>query len=384
MPGLAFRSAVAAIVLAAGRSSRMGEFKPLLPFGEETVIGWVVANLRGAGVARIHVVTGFKAEALAPELCRLGVTIAHNADFEGGVMSSVQTGVAGLPAETEAFLLMPVDMPLVRASTIARLLDAASANDAAILYPTFRGERGHPPLIRRALFAEVLAWSGDGGLLALLQRREREALNVPVFDWGCLTDMDRPEDFRRLASALARRRFPDPAECEAMLEAAATPEPVRRHSRVVAALAAEIARRLRLAGEPVDPDRARAAAWLHDIAKGLPHHAEAGATMIAAFGFPELAEAVARHTDLGAGATRLDETAVVYLADKLVRGETRVSLEDRFVPALVRYADDLAAFAAANRRYLGAKAVQEAIEARIGRLDTPRERPRETLIGTPR
>ncbi|MGO9420053.1 nucleotidyltransferase family protein, partial [Roseiarcus sp.] len=111
MPGLAFRSAVAAIVLAAGRSSRMGEFKPLLPFGEETVIGWVVANLRGAGVARIHVVTGFKAEALAPELCRLGVTIAHNADFEGGVMSSVQTGVAGLPAEMEAFLLMPVDMP---------------------------------------------------------------------------------------------------------------------------------------------------------------------------------------------------------------------------------------------------------------------------------
>ncbi len=55
-------------MLAAGRSSRMGEFKPLLPFGEETVIGWVVANLRGAGVARIHVVTGFKAEALAPEL----------------------------------------------------------------------------------------------------------------------------------------------------------------------------------------------------------------------------------------------------------------------------------------------------------------------------
>ncbi len=114
------RGDVAAIVLAAGRSSRMGDFKPLLPFDGGTLIGHVVASLRAAGVTRIHVVTGFNAEALAPEIDRLGVTRAQNADFDRGMLSSVQAGVASLPAETEAFLLMPVDMPLVRASTIAR------------------------------------------------------------------------------------------------------------------------------------------------------------------------------------------------------------------------------------------------------------------------
>jgi len=160
---------VAAIVLAAGKSSRMRGFKPMAPFGGETVVARVVANLRGAGVERIHVVTGFNAEALAPELHRLGVTIAHNSGFERGMMSSVQTGVASLPQDAEAFLLLPVDMPLVRPQTIARLLGAASADGAAIHYPTFRGERGHPPLIRRALFQDILEWNGEGGLLALLK-----------------------------------------------------------------------------------------------------------------------------------------------------------------------------------------------------------------------
>ncbi len=370
---------VAAIVLAAGRSSRMGDFKPLLPFAGRTLIGHVVASLRAAGVTRIHVVTGFNAEALAPEIDRLGVTRAQNADFDRGMLSSVQAGVASLPADTEAFLLMPVDVPLVRASTITRLLDAASADEAAVLYPAFRGERGHPPVIRRALFAEILAFDGAGGLSALLARREAEARNVAVFDWGCLEDMDRPEDHHRLAAAFLRCGYPDASECQAMLESAATPEPVRRHCGAVAAVAAEIARRLRAAGEPIEPDRARAAAWLHDIAKGRPHHAEAGAAMVSAFGFPELADAVERHGDLK-GERRLDEAAVVFLADKLVQGETRVSLDARFAPALLRFVKDPEAFAAANRRYAEANAILEAIEARIGRLDPPRQTARETVM----
>jgi molybdenum cofactor cytidylyltransferase len=370
---------VAAVVLAAGRSSRMGAFKPLLPFDGRTLIGHVVTGLRAAGVTRIHVVTGFNAESLAPEIDRLGVTRAHNADFDRGMLSSVQAGVASLRAETEAFLLAPVDVPLVRASTIARLIAAASADDAAVLYPAFRGERGHPPLIRRALFPEILAFDGAGGLSALFARREAEARDVPVFDWGCLEDMDRPEDHRRLAAAFLRRNCPDASECQAMLESAATPEPVRRHGGAVAAVAADIARRLRAAGEPIEPDRARAAAWLHDIAKGRPHHAEAGAAMVSAFGFPELADAIERHADLQ-GERRLDEAAVVFLADKLVQGERRVSLDDRFAPALMRFVKDPEAFAAANRRYAEANAILEAIEARIGRLDPPRDTARETAM----
>ena len=214
-------------------------------------------NLRAAGVGRIHVVTGFQADALAPELTRLGVTRAHNPDFAAGMFSSVQAGVASLPADVEAFLLAPVDVPLLRPSTIARVLRAAAARDSAIVYPTFRGERGHPPLVRRALFAEILNSDGDGGLRALLARHEDEASEVAVFDWGCLVDMDRRDDYRRLAAALAGHRLPDVAECEAMFDAAATPEATRRHGRAVAALATSLARRLQGGGRG---DRSRSGA----------------------------------------------------------------------------------------------------------------------------
>jgi molybdenum cofactor cytidylyltransferase len=374
--------AVAAIVLAAGRSSRMGDFKPLLPFGGQTLIAHMTGILREAGVARIHVVTGFNAAALRSELARLGVTTAHNADFNKGMLSSVQTGVASLPEKTEALLLAPVDLPLLRASTIARLLRASTSADKLILYPTFRGERGHPPLIRRSLFAEILGFAGNGGLQALLAEHEDAAADVSVFDRGCLSDMDCPEDYRRLSSALARHRFPDDEECEAMLEAAATESAVRRHCRAVAALAASLSWRLRLAGEPLDPDLTRAAASLHDIAKGLPHHAETGAAIVTGFGFPELREAVSRHMDIGVGAARIDESAVVYLADKLVRGESRVPLESRFASARVRFAANPSGLAAVERRLASARAILRAIESRVGRLDPAREANQEELTGT--
>ena len=129
---------IVAIVLAAGFSSRMGAFKPLLPFGERTLIDHFVTNLRKAGVERIHVVTGFQAGDLAPELTRLGVTRVHNPNFAAGMFSSVRAGVASLPPDADAFLLAPVDVPLLRPSTIARVLHAAATRAASSNWPRFK------------------------------------------------------------------------------------------------------------------------------------------------------------------------------------------------------------------------------------------------------
>ena len=150
--------------------------------------------MRAAGLRRIHVVTGFRRQALASELARLDVVEAYNPDFAAGMFSSVQVGVASLPFDVAAFLLAPVDAT-VAASTVARILRAAAASDAAVVYPAFRGKRGHPPFVRRSLFAEILAGGGEsdnGGLRPLLARHEDSALNVVVLDRGCLMDMDTP------------------------------------------------------------------------------------------------------------------------------------------------------------------------------------------------
>ncbi len=418
-------NAIAAIVLAAGFSSRMGAFKPLLPFGGRTVLGHVVAVLREAGVRHIHVVTGHQAELVALELAALGnpddcfgevpphpvllpegrrdactsrcgnsgvlsplgnrdrvrgdfekystesnTTRVHNASFAGGMFTSVQAGVASLPAEIEGFLLLPVDVPLIRASTVRRVLGKAATAGTPAVHPYFGGERGHPPFIGRALFGEIVESDGDGGLRAILARHEHEAASVAVFDRGCLLDMDCPDDYRRLLAALPHHHAPDADECEAMLEAASAPEPVRRHCRAVAALATHLARQLKEAGERLDVDLVQAAALVHDIAKGRPDHAEAGAALVREFGFPAVADVAARHQTIEFDGNSIDEGAVVYLADKLVQGETRVSLETRFAPGFARFASEPEALAGAKRRYADAQAIFRAVEAQIGPLDS--------------
>ncbi len=354
-------ASIAAVVLAAGWSSRMGSFKPLMPFGGRSVLAHVVASLRAAGVGDIRVVTGHNAEAVAIEARRVGAEPVHNAGFDSGMFSSVQTGLAVLPAAVAGTLILPVDIPLVRPATIARVMAAALASQAPVVHPVFRGERGHPPFIRRTLFGEILA--GHDRLRDILDRHAREALDVPVFDRGSLRDMDYPEDHARLVEALARHGVPDGLECEAMLDFVGTLAPTRAHSRAVARLATNIAGRLRAAGMGIDVELVEAAALLHDIAKTEPDHARVGARLVTEFGFGAVADIIGRHMQLPDGEPPLSEASVVYLADKLTAGEGRVTLAERFAPALARFADNPAAFAGARRRLAMAETVLAAVEA---------------------
>lgn len=360
---------IAAIVLAAGFSSRMGAFKPLLPIGSATVTGHVVANLREVGLRHIHVVTGHSAALLKVPLKSLGLKPVHNANYANGMFTSVQAGVASLPPTIDGFLLLPVDVPLVRVSTIQRVIAAATTGNASVVHPTFRGERGHPPFVARALFGEILESDGEGGLRAILSRHDAEAVSVPVIDRGCLQDMDCIEEYARALEALTHyQHVPDDDECEAMFEEADTPAPVRSHCRVVAAMAHGLALALSKAGVVLNPWLARAAGLVHDIAKGRRHHASAGAALVRGFGFPAIADAVASHMTIDFDGSRIDEAAVLYLADKLYQGETRVRLEERFAPALVRFANHPEALAGVMRRYGDAQAIMSAVEAKIGPL----------------
>ena len=139
---------------------------------------------------------------------------------------------------------------------------------------------------------------------------------------------------------------------------------VRGHCRAVAELAKEMAERLRASGLLIDVAAVEAAALLHDIAKSQPHHAGAGAAMIRAFGFPEVADIVARHSDLADWNGEIDESAVVFLVDKLVCGDRRVTLAERFAPAFARFRDDPAACAETRRRLDRAEDVLRAVQAR--------------------
>ena len=353
---------LAALILAAGCSTRMGQFKPLLPIAGTTVVAQVIAMFRAAGIDRIGVVTGYCAEQIETVVARLGATVVRNANFQQGMYSSIQAGVDSLLPTVDACFLLPVDIPLVRPESIARLAEAFAARRAPITYPRFNGQRGHPPLVSSALFAEILAGKGEGGLRELLRKHQPESADVDVLDEGVLLDMDTPEDYAQLVGLAERRHLPTPAECEAILATRPIAEPLRRHGRSVAAVARTIATRLSDRGVRIDRQLVIAASLLHDIAKGEPGHAEVGASIVASLGYPAVADIIRQHMAMSFDGTTPNEASIVFLADKLVRADRRVSLEERYKPSFERFKDQPEALQGARRRYETACEIYRVIE----------------------
>lgn len=356
---------LAAIVLAAGASSRMGTLKPLLPLGGVPALARSIGLLREAGIRDVLVVLGHHAEELRPLAAAAGARCVENPRHREGMFSSVAAGVAALPPPARGIFILPADIPLVRPATIRQLAAAFESRCRGVLYPTFEGRRGHPPLIARALLDGAVR-GRRGTLRDLLARHEADATDIAVPDEAIHLDMDTAADFDRLNALAGRRDIPSAAECAAMLALQGVTEERIRHSRKVADVAGRIGCALNSTGVCVDPELIQAGALLHDIAKGQPKHAEAGAEILQMSGMARVASVVAAHMEMDFRGA-LNEAAVVYLADKLVSGDQLVTVEERFAKALRRFRDDPAARMGAERRKAVAEKIAAVIEARLGR-----------------
>jgi molybdenum cofactor cytidylyltransferase len=196
---------VVAIVLAAGRSRRMGQAKLLLPWGERTVLGQTLANLRAAPVGDVLVVTGHRAAAIAAVTRDHGGRVVFNPDWaSGGRLSSLQAGLRALPRHTGAVLVALADQPMVGPEVHRALIAAWRAGGPAIFAPTHRGRRGNPVLFDRTHVAALLALPAGARPRDLLERRPEAVRLVEVGNEAVLADLDRPEDYRRWTGREAR------------------------------------------------------------------------------------------------------------------------------------------------------------------------------------
>jgi molybdenum cofactor cytidylyltransferase len=206
--------AAAAIVPAAGASRRMGRPKLLLPYGDGTVLGALIAALRAAGVSQIVIVAA-AGDAAMRAWCAAAIaaaaatdaaclTVALNAAPERGMLSSILAGLAALGgagtlASGRATLLVcPGDLPALRPGTVVELLRRREAAGAGLAVPIHRGRRGHPLAIAPALVPEIESLDPGRGLRQLLDLHSDDLLTVEVDDPGCVADLDTPEDYERL------------------------------------------------------------------------------------------------------------------------------------------------------------------------------------------
>lgn len=362
------RGPVAAVILAAGYSSRMGAFKPLLPFGTTTVLERAVGLFRGAGIEDIRVVIGHHATELLPLLKILQVRPLLNEHYHEGMFSSVVTAAQSLENEAGAFLLLPVDIPLLQQGTVELLLHRYQHGSTGILYPAFHGRRGHPPLISASYREDVLSWDGSGGLNGLLMNHEADSATVECGDEGVLLDMDTPEEYERLRNMLREEMIPSRQLCELLLtQRFGSDSPVAAHCGAVAQVALQLAGRLNDSGCHINLPLLEAAALLHDLAKGEARHAAVGAAELKGIGYHAVADLVAVHMELPPRShNSIDAADLLYLADKLVQGKRLVPLEARFHRQFEHHCDDAAAIAAISRRFERACKILQLVEMRMG------------------
>jgi putative nucleotidyltransferase with HDIG domain len=356
----------AVIILAAGYSSRMAAFKPLLPVGGRSAISRAAALAGQAGVSHVTVVTGYRGHDVESELrrCRHDVHIVYNARHDEGMMSSVLAGARVLPHDVCAFFLLPVDCCAVSAGTLGRLMDALTPRGGEVIYPLFRGRAGHPPLIPARLLNGIEGFDGAGGMRAYLAKFPR--LEISVDDPGVSVDMDTPEDYARLLRTLGLPTCPDGREALTLLENRSEGEDVVRHCRAVADLACLLAESANRAGANLDIGLVRSAGLLHDICRGKPDHEKEGMLLLLSLGYPDAAAVVGSHMELPQGHNAIDETALVYLADKLCRKDEIVPLEATFAYMERRFGGDSAAFGGARARLLRAEEIARALKERYG------------------
>jgi molybdenum cofactor cytidylyltransferase len=187
------------LILAAGESSRMGQDKALLTYRGRTFLETIIQTLREADVSRVAVVLGHHAEEIQRGVKLEDVEVVINPEYQRGQTSSLQAGLRALnSADLEAVVLCLVDHPLISADTVRALVMSFRRTGAPVVIPTFRNQRGHPVLIARALFSELLGLDPGEGANTVIRKYRTATQLVEVNDSGILLDVDDPETYYRL------------------------------------------------------------------------------------------------------------------------------------------------------------------------------------------
>ena len=190
---------IAAIILAAGQSSRMGAFKPLLPFGPTTVIDNCIEYLRNGGVGTVVIVLGedARAEALKDHLKNSRVSFAVNPEPQSEMSASIACGIRAVSEETKAVVITPVDHPAVPHEVVSRLI-AEWREGARLVVPTSGGRGGHPVLIDLSFRTELLKLDPNLGLKSFFDSHASAVKRVAVNSNYIARDLNTWDDYRSL------------------------------------------------------------------------------------------------------------------------------------------------------------------------------------------
>lgn len=368
------RNNIHVIIAAAGNSSRMADFKPLLSIGDCCMIERTINNFKIAGLESITVVTGHRREELLPVLYRTRVHEAVNDQFEYmDMFFSILVGLKSVSEDYGAVLICPADMPLIRPFTIQQLVHEWESFGDPVLIPTYFGKEGHPLLLSKSIIPSLFNYHGSKGLRGALNQLEENIRFLELPDSGMTKDADFRADYLKLLEAYLLRNYPDVKLCESIWNFSDTPEKVREHCYAVTKLAKNICNAVNEAWESQNIQRrlnvrlVESAALLHDVLRTKPNHAAAGARLLSDMGYEEVAKIVECHQQIQADNFEdVNESTLVFLADKLVIDADRCTLFQRYERSVLRVGDQVDMIDKINKTYTSTKRIYCMFEQIIG------------------
>ena len=185
---------IAAIILSAGKSERMGSPKALLKLGDRTFLERILDTVAASGIHHVVVVAGHHLKEIAAAFPALSLTF--NPHYESGMSTSVRAGVAALPAGVTSAGVFLVDHPSIEPEVVTALM--TSVTPGRIVLPVYGDRRGHPVFFSSELFAEILALRADEGLNVVVRRDLGRVIEVKVAAKSVLEDIDTPQQFEKL------------------------------------------------------------------------------------------------------------------------------------------------------------------------------------------
>ncbi|MBQ8830002.1 MAG: NTP transferase domain-containing protein [Oscillospiraceae bacterium] len=321
----------AGIITAAGLSSRMGDFKPLMEINGLPMIAHTVLSMKNANLAPVCVVVGHRGDEIKAALSSFDVIFAENENYANSdMLASVKLGLEKVK-NSDGFFLLPGDMPLIPPDTFKTVLSASGD----YIVPTVMGKSAHPPLIKKACFDAILSFDRDGGLPKALAGFEK--VPVEAGDIDSNRDADFKHEFDKLAAVGKKRLGLSEELCVKILKDAGTPSHIAAHCMAVGSLSKHIAKKLIKCGYFLDAQLCFSAGALHDIKRLEKMHAEAGADYLRTLGYDAVANIVSHHMTAENLSADFNETTVVFLADKLMREREFVTPDVRYAPALEKF-----------------------------------------------
>jgi molybdenum cofactor cytidylyltransferase len=193
----------AAVIVAAGLSSRMGAFKPLLSLGGETIITKSIKTLQSAGIEIIVVVTGYRANELEEHLSAYGVEFVRNEHYaETDMFFSASLGLERVLSRCDRVLFLPADSPLFLRESLYAMFVHQDETGSEVVIPTCLGRGGHPLLMNSSVLPELLLYSGGDGMRGAISSLNLSVSRLELDDKGLIMDADSPEDYVRLKQNL--------------------------------------------------------------------------------------------------------------------------------------------------------------------------------------